>query len=100
MKKEGIMIATVASIFVAYWIFKSSMAAKKNPWVWISICIVSFYVSMQIWSSIILKPMYGKQFYEHSMSTALTIEGTSVLIGLIIISLIRFKFLKLPAVSN
>lgn len=88
------MIATVASILIAVWIYRASMAAHKNPWVWISLCIVTFYVSMQLWSSLLLKPIYGRQFYEHSMSTALTIETTSVLFGAIIIALIRFKFLR------
>ncbi len=90
----GIMIATIASILVAYWIFHASVSAKKNPWVWISICIVAFYACMQIWSSLVLKPFYGRQFYEHTMGTALTIEVTSVIFGLLVISLIRFKLLK------
>lgn len=87
------MISTVASLFIAYWIYQSSISARENPWKWIIISLVVFYASMQTWSSLVLKPLYGREFYQHSMGTAVTIEGSSVLIGLLIVALIRFKFI-------
>ena len=87
------MFATIASLLVAFWFYKSAVSAEKNPFKWIAVGLIVFYSTMQFWSSLILKPIMGREFYQHSIGTALTIELSAILVGIAVVAFIRFKFL-------
>ena len=53
------MFATIASLLVAFWFYKSAVSAEKNPFKWIAVGLIVFYSTMPFWSSLILKPRIG-----------------------------------------
>ena len=84
------MFATIASLLVAFWFYRSAVSAEKNPFKWIALGLIVFYATMQFWSSVILKPIMGREFYQHSISTALTIEISAVLVGIAVVAFINY----------
>ena len=87
------MFAAIASILIVVWLYKSAVNAKKNPWPLTGAGIVLFYITMQLWSTLILKPIMGKSFAGHSIGIALTIEISSIVVGILILALVRARYL-------
>ena len=52
-----------------------------------------FYLTMQLWSTLVLKPIMGKSFGEHPIETALTIELSSVVVGVVVLAVVRARYL-------
>jgi hypothetical protein len=90
------MFATIASILIVVWLYKSAVNAKKNPWPLTGAGIVLFYITMQLCSTLILKPIMGKSVVGHTIhddGVAMAIEISSIVVGIIVLALVRTRYL-------
>lgn len=61
------MFAAIPSILIVVWLLKSAINAKKNPWPLTGTSTLLFYITMQLWSTLVLKPIMDKSFGGHSI---------------------------------
>ena len=54
------MFATIATIILAYWLYSSTVGTGVNTWATIGVGIVTFYITMQLWSVAIGQLLIGK----------------------------------------
>ena len=88
------MLALV-TILVAIWFYNAARkAGKRNVWQWVALAVVTYYVVGVTWVYAVLKPLLGRGFQVHSMTTGLAIEISGVLVGLLVLALIRAKLLR------
>ncbi len=89
------MFATIATIILVVWLYRSTAGTGVNPWPVIGVGLVSFYAALQLWSVTIGRLIIGKnQVAQHSMGAALTVELSSIAVGVIVVVLIKRLFFK------
>ena len=87
------MFAAIPSILIVVWLLKSAINAKKNPWPLTGASTVLFYITMQLWSTLVLKPIMDKSFGGHSIREPLTIEISSIVAGIVVLAFVRARYL-------
>ncbi len=88
------MLAIVA-ILIAIWFYKSAINAQNhNIWAWVATGVVSYYVAGALWVYAFLPLIMGRQMQSPSISTGIAIEISGILAGLLVVTLIRIKFLR------
>ncbi len=83
----------IGAIFIAVWFFNSAKRAKKNPYLWVTIGVISFYIFSVFCLYGMIKPVLGHAFFIHRMKTGIAIKATALVFGVLMAALIRWKFL-------
>lgn len=87
------MFATIATVLLVIWLYRSTAGTGVNPWPLVGVGLVSFYAAMQIWSVTIGRMLIGKnQVAQHSMGYALTVELSAIAVGVIVVLVIKRLF--------
>ena len=83
----------IGAILIAIWFFISAKRAKKNPYLWVTVGVISFYIFGIFWIYGIIKPVLGHAFFIHRMKTGIAIKASGLVVGILAGALIRWKFL-------
>ena len=81
-------------LLVAFWFYTSALKVGKDPWLWLSIGVLSYYATRVFWTYLIVKPIMGKGFFNHSMAVGTGIELSAILAGSAVAALIRLKVIR------
>lgn len=84
----------IGAIFIAVWFFVSAKQVNKNPYLWVTIGVISYYVFSIFCLYGIIKPVLGHAFFIHRMKTGIAIKASALVFGVIMGTLIRWKFLS------
>jgi len=83
----------IGAILIAIWFFNSAKYAKKNPYLWATIGVISYYIFSVFYIYGIIKPVLGHTFFIHRMKTGIAIKASALVFGVLMAVLIRWKFL-------
>jgi hypothetical protein len=85
------MIGASTLIFISIWFYKSAEKLRLPLVPWLVGGVLVYYSCYAAWMYLVLKPMLGMSFREHSLPLALFINISSVLVGLAMAALFRAK---------
>ncbi len=83
----------IGAIFIAVWFFNSAKHTEKNPYLWVTIGVISYYIFSIFCLYGIIKPVLGHAFFIHHMKTGIAIKASALAFGVLMSALIRWKFL-------
>jgi hypothetical protein len=83
----------IGAILIAIWFFNSAKRANKNPYLWVIVGIISFYIFSIFCLYGILKPFLEHAFFIHHMKTGIAIKASALIFGVLMGALIHWKFL-------
>lgn len=87
------MIGMITSLVVAFWFYHSAKKVKKDALKWLAGGMVCYYGARIVWTYLVIKPLMGRSFYDHSVMTGALIEFSAIFIGVIFVGLIYWRFL-------
>lgn len=90
------MIGMIGAVATLIWYFYSAEKAGKSPAKWAVAGALIYAATRWGWTLGVVRPMMGRGFYSHSATTGFLIEISAVIVALIVIVLIRFRFLSSP----
>ncbi|GEM_PF-1539636 len=88
------MIGMIGAVATLIWYFYSAEKVGKNSAGWAIAGALIYAGSRWAWTLGVIKPMMGRGFYSHSGLTGFLIETSAIVVALIIIVVIKFKFLS------
>ena len=83
----------IGAIIIAVWFFNSAKRAKKKPYLWVTIGVISYYIFSIFCLYGMIKPVLGHAFFIHRMKTGIAIKASALVFGVLMSALIRWKFL-------
>jgi hypothetical protein len=83
------MIGALAILLVAFWYYNTAEKASLPALQWIIGGVVVYYAGFLGWMYLLLKPMLGGQFKEHSFLLGITMDVSAVLAGIALSALFR-----------
>ncbi len=84
----------IGVILIAVWFFMSAKQANKNPYLWVTTGVISFYIFSISCLYGMIKPVLGHAFSIHRMKTGIAIKASALVFGVLMGALIRWKFLS------
>lgn len=89
------MIGTITSLLIGYWFYQSAKKNAKDPFKWLVLGMVYYYGTRIIWTYLIIRPMMGRSFYNHSILTGALIEISAIVVGVIVAALIHKRYITI-----
>jgi hypothetical protein len=90
------MIAGLIAFLAAVWFYQSALKVGKPAVNWMIIGGVAFYAAMLVWTYLIMHPLLGRTFENHSFGLGLTIELSGALVGAVAVWKIHRRWLTPP----
>ncbi len=85
------MIGAVAILLIAFWYYKTAENANLPVLPWVAGGVIVYYAGFLSWMYLVLRPLLGGQFKEHSFLLGITMDITAVLAGAALSALFRGK---------
>ncbi len=87
------MIGALAILLIAFWFYKTAENLNLPVLPWVAGGVIVYYAGFLSWMYLVLKPMLGGQFKEHSFLLGITMDITAVLAGVALAALFRAKIM-------
>ncbi len=87
------MIGALAILLIAFWFYKTAENLNLPVLPWVAGAVIVYYGGFLGWMYLVLKPMLGGQFKEHSFLLGITMDITAVLAGVALAALFRAKIM-------
>ncbi len=85
------MIGAIAILLIAFWYYKTAEARRLPALPWIVGGVLVYYLGFALWMYLLLKPLLGVHFKDHSVWLGLAMDLSSVLAGAALAALFRAK---------
>lgn len=87
------MIGAIAVLLIAVWFYRTANRLQLPPLAWVVGGVIAYYAGFVVWLYLILKPLLGDAFRNHSFLLGLGMDVSSVLVGVSVAALFRWKIL-------
>jgi len=85
------MIGAIAILLTAFWFYKTAEKYSLPALQWVFGGVIVYYAGFLCWMYLVLRPMLGGRFKEHSFLLGMTMDITAVLAGVALAALFRNK---------
>lgn len=87
------MIGMIGAVATLIWYYYAAEKAGKNPAKWAIIGALVYAAARWAWTLGVVRTIMGRGFYSHSATTGFLIEISAIGVAVVVIVLIKFKFL-------
>lgn len=85
------MFGGLIAALLCYWFYQTATRMKLNPLQWVIGALIIFYGVRFAWTFVVLKPVMGAAFRNHSMLAGILIELSGAIIAAAITALFHAK---------
>lgn len=85
------MIGAIAILLIAFWYYKTAEARRLPALPWIAGGILVYYSGFALWMYVLLQPLLGPRFKDHTLWLGLAMDCSSVIAGAALSALFRVR---------
>jgi len=87
------MIGIIAIFLLAYWIYRTAQELKLPAFQWVLGAVIVYYLGFAAWMYLVLGPLMGSTFKNHSLFQGLAMDVSAVLVGACLAWLFRSRIM-------